>query len=139
MKGFLNWLNFWKRPLILVAVTGVAGFVMFTATSAALWGPAIPITIAAGVFAGFDIHYHLAERFFRMKKLGPNAEENYKKELRRLERLRRQTVRKAFSYKNYGSGSTYVREAIELEERIEAHKNGDEFKPKSSSYVRSRY
>jgi hypothetical protein len=137
MKDFLNGLKFWGRPLILVAVSGVAGFLMFTATTAAIWGPAIPITIIAGVLAGFDIHHHLAQRHYLIKKSGPNSEENYKKELRRLTRMHREAVRKTFSYKNYGSGNTYFNEALELEKRIEAHKNGEEYPPKAVRNTRS--
>lgn len=135
MGDFLKGLNFWKRPLILFAVFGVSGFLVFTSATAIIWGPAIPVTIIAGTLCGFDIYGHLAERHFQIKKLGPNAEENYKKELRRLERLRRAKVREAFSYQNYGSGKGYLREALELERRIEAHKNGEEYPPKEAGRV----
>lgn len=140
MKYFFNGLKFWKRPLILFAVCGVSTFVMVTATTAMLWGPAIPMVIISGVLGGFDIYGHLAERHFQMKKLGPNAEGNYKKELKRLQRLRRSKVREAFSYKNYGSGNHYMKEALELEKQVEAHKNGEEYPPKAPARVgRSRY
>ena len=127
MRGFLNGLKFWSRPLILSAVFGVSAFLMFSASAAIIWGPAIPITLISGVLAGFDIHLHLAERYFQTKKIGPNASENYKKELRRLNRDRRKLIRKTFGYRNYGSGITYFKEALELEKQIEAHKNGEEY------------
>lgn len=130
MKDFFKGLKFWRRPLILVAVFGVSAFLLITSGNAAIWGPAIPIMIIAGVLAGFDIYNHLAERHFLMKKLGPNTEENYKKELKSLQRQRRRKVREAFSYKNYGSGNHYISEALELDKKIEAHKNGEEYPPK---------
>lgn len=140
MKDFLNGLKFWRRPLFLLALCVTSVFVMVTAPTAMLWGPAIPMVIASGVLAGFDIYGHLAERHFQMKKLDPNSGGNYKKELRRLQRLRRSKVREAFAYKGYGSGKIYVREALELEKQIEAHKNGDEYPAKEPARVgRSRY
>jgi hypothetical protein len=137
MKNFLEGLKFWWRPLALTVLSVVSGFVIFAATTALLWGPAIPVMLIAGTLAGFDIYGHFAQRHYLMKKLGPNSEENYKKELRRLKRMHNQAVRKAFSYKNYGSGSTYLKEALELEQRVEAHKNGEEWPPKASRNVRT--
>lgn len=140
MKDFLNGLKFWRRPLFLFTVCGVSAFLVVTSTTAIIWGPAMPLTIIAGVLGCFDIYHHLAERHFQMKKLGPNTEENYKKELKRLQRLRRSKVREAFSYKNYGSGNIYMKEALELEKQIEAHKNGEEYPPKEPARVgRARY
>lgn len=135
MKDFVAGLKFWWRPLALVALFGVSGFLMITATTAVVWGPAIPVTFLAGGLAGFDIYGHLAQRHYLIKKSGPNSEENYKKELRRLKRMHREAVRKTFSYKNYGSGSTYFTEALELEKRIEAHRNGEEYPPKATHRV----
>lgn len=138
MKGFLSGLKFWWRPLALFTLFWVSGFIMITASAATLWGPAIPITIIAGVLCGIDIYGHLAERHYLQQKSGPNSEVNYKKELRRLERLHKKKVRESFAYKNYGSGKTYHREALELEKRIEAHKNGDEYPTKVQGRT-SRY
>lgn len=133
MKDFITGLNFWKRPLILVAVFGVSAYFVFTTTLAIIGVPAVIIGLATGTLSGFDIHHHLAQRHYLIKKSGPNSEENYKKELRRLKRMHREAVRKTFSYKNYGSGKTYFKEALELEKRIEAHKNGEDYPPKATN------
>lgn len=140
MKHFLAGLNFWKRPLILVTVFGVSAYFVFTTTLAIIGVPAILIGLTTGILSGFDIYNHFAQRYYLIKKSGPNSEENYKKELSRLKRMHREAVRKTFSYKNYGSGSTYFKEALELEKRIEAHKNGEEYPPAPSGRVgRSSY
>lgn len=139
MKTFLKWLGFWKRPLILLTVFGVSAFLVVTSGGPAIGVPALLVAVGVGTLSGFDIYNHLAERHFLVQKLGINPEENYKKELRRLEKLRREAVRKTFSYKNYGSGSTYFREALDAEKRLEAYRNGEDYPPKGTQRMGRDY
>lgn len=115
----------------VVGIIGLAASVLFVVAM-------VPYAwLLFGVFGGigaviltvFSIYNGCAEIHLRHRKAGPHSSINYRRGLRKLERQRREAVRKMYSMKSYSSSASYYLDIIEVEKKIATHKGIDYDKP----------